>query len=81
MKVYVVVQDVRYQGESDFNIEVFANEVEAGAWFLHTTVVYKMDANLDEWEIEEDSSSCFSAYEEGHECENHYFFKIYEKEI
>ncbi len=81
MRVYVVVKDVRYNGESDFDIEVFANEVEAGVFLLQATAVYKRDANLDDWKIEEDSSSCFSAYEEGYECENHYFFKIYEKEI
>lgn len=81
MKVYIVTKEVRCDGESDFNIEIFGNKAEANDYFVQATFVYKQDANLDEWVIDEDSSTCFAAYEEGYECENHYYFNIYEKEI
>ncbi len=81
MTIYIFTKEVRYDGDSDFDIKVFRNMAEADVYFAQAVSVYKRDATLDEWVIEEDSSTCFAAYEEGYECENHYYFNIYEKEI
>ena len=81
MTVYIVTKEVRYDGESDFDIKAFSNKAEADAYFVQASSVYKRDATLDEWVIDEDTPTCFAAYEDGYECENHYYFNIYEKEI
>lgn len=81
MKIYIFEQDCRCDYDGDNDIKPFANKVEAEQYFQEKVAPYKKDAKADGWVINEDSSVCFDAYEEGYECQNHCYFAILEFDI
>lgn len=77
-KIIAVVKDIRFQAEEQFEIKAFDSFGKAEKYLQEACDQYRKDAIEDEWEIEEDSPNRFAAYEEGYECQNHYYFTIYE---
>lgn len=77
-KIFAVVKDIRFDYEPEFDIQAFDTMGKAEKYLQEACHQYRIDAIEDEWLIEEDSPGCFAAYDDGYECENHYYFKIYE---
>lgn len=77
-KIFAVVKDVRFDCESEFEIKPFDTCGKAEKYLQEACSQYREDAIQDEWVIDEDSPSSFASYEEGYECENHYYFFIQE---
>lgn len=81
MKIHLIVKDVRYECEAEFEVTPFRDLNEAKARFQEMCKMYRDDAMNDGWIIDEDTDVAFEAYELGYECQNHYYFNILTQEI
>lgn len=77
-KIFAVVIDARVNTEPYFHIQSCRTLREAESYLQETSEQYRKDAMDDGWVIESDSPGSFEAYEEGFECENHYYITIHE---
>lgn len=76
MTVYVIIKDTRYDYEGENDVQVFSSLEKAKKELQVMVKQYRKDAQNDEWVIETDDEMSFEAYEDGYECQNHYFFNI-----
>lgn len=76
MEIFIFVKDTRYEGEAYNEVTPFKTLEEAKAHFNAAMKQYKKDAEEDEWIIGCDTETAFEAYEDGYECQNHYYFSI-----
>lgn len=81
MKVYIVVKDTRYNCEDSNLVKAFSKLSEAKKYLKEISAVYRQDAIEDGWKINCYGDDWFEAYEEGFECQNHYYFYIITQEI
>lgn len=82
-KVWVVfLEDVYDCCLENRIIDIFYNEDSAKSHFK--TLVDKYRVDIDDQEdmtIESDDDTTFSAFEEGADCENHLYIKVYQCEV
>lgn len=77
MIIYTVIKNAVYDYDTDtLDVKSFRRLDEAKAHLQECVKVYHQDAIRDGWVIEIDSDVTFYAYEDGYECQNHYYFDI-----
>lgn len=76
MNIYIFIQEIRRDGEQCNDVKVFKSLNEATTHLINARALYRKDAQNDEWVIDSDTETSFEAYENGHECHNHYYFNI-----
>ena len=76
MEIYIFVKDTRFECEAENDVVPFKTMEEAKSHFNKAVRQYKKDAENDDWTIDCDTDMSFEAYEEGYECQNHYYFNI-----
>ena len=85
-KVWVLMHEWAYDGESNFYIEVFQNREDAIKDMAKLVNSYKEDDTLFNnnsvmTAVEDDDDTDFIAYEEGNYCENHVEIHIVSREV
>ena len=82
-KVWVVfLEDVYDCCLENRTIDIFYNEESAKLRFNELVNKYRVDIDdREDMIIESDDDTSFSAYEEGADCENNLYIKVYQCEV
>lgn len=70
--IYIIIQDCAYDYNGNVVVEPYGSFDEANERFKALADYFRSDATKMGWKIDEDTPECFSAYEDGYECQNHY---------
>lgn len=82
-KVWVVfLEDVYDCCLENRIIDIFYNEESARLRFKELVNKYRVDIDdKEDMIIESDDDTTFSAFEDGADCENHLYIKVYQSEV
>lgn len=82
-KVWVVyLEDVYKSCLENRIIDIFYNEESAKLRFNELVIKYRVDIDdKEDMIIESDDDTTFTAFEDGADCENHLYIKVYQCEV
>lgn len=82
-KVWVVyLEDVYKSCLENRIIDIFYNEESAKLRFNELVIKYRVDIDdKEDMIIESDDDTTFTAFEDGADCENHLYIKVYQCKV